>query len=271
MFKIGDFSKISNLTVRALHHYEKLGLLIPEHVDGETNYRFYSAKQLETANKIKFMQQLGLSLKSIGEVLNSEDMSLLENYYAIREEEIGEELEELKKKQSIIKIYRENIKGGNEMEKYNVGLKEVPNRRVMSIRRVLPGFNDEGTLWNELYGELMRQNVKMTNPPMGMTLFHDKEYREEDVEVEVQSTIEGDYDDTDDVKFFDAEGFTMASVTFSGSFEQMPEVTQAIGQWIEVNGYVISGPMVNISIVSPAQDPNPENWVTEAGFVVVAK
>ena len=49
MFKIGDFSKLSMLTVKALRFYEKEGLLIPAHVDEWSGYRFYEAKQLETS------------------------------------------------------------------------------------------------------------------------------------------------------------------------------------------------------------------------------
>jgi len=45
MFKIGDFSKLTNLTVRALHHYEELEILVPEKIDTITNYRYYSAQQ----------------------------------------------------------------------------------------------------------------------------------------------------------------------------------------------------------------------------------
>ena len=46
MFKIGEFSKLSMLTVKALRFYEKEGLLSPAHVDEWSGYRFYEARQL---------------------------------------------------------------------------------------------------------------------------------------------------------------------------------------------------------------------------------
>lgn len=60
MLKIGDFSKLSHLTVKALRFYEKEGLLVPASIDEWTGYRFYETSQLEDAAKIKAYRQLGL-------------------------------------------------------------------------------------------------------------------------------------------------------------------------------------------------------------------
>lgn len=268
MFKIGDFSKLTNLTVRALHHYEELEILIPEKIDDMTNYRYYSARQLMVVHKIKMLQQIGLSLKNIKDVIESNDVNLLEHHYELRETEIYDELEELKKKQNIVKMYKEKMKDGRSMEKYYVELKEIPKRRVMAIRKVVPSYNDEHSLWTALHEEFMKQNVKMDHSHSGMTIYHDKEYIESDIDIEVQNNIMGSYKDTEDVQFYEFPEFTIASVTFNGSYEQMPAVTQAIASWIEANNFVICGPMVNIPYVSPSQDSNPENWITEAGFMV---
>ncbi len=54
MLKIGEFSKLSQITVKALRFYEKEGLLIPASVDEWTGYRFYNTEQLETAARIKY-------------------------------------------------------------------------------------------------------------------------------------------------------------------------------------------------------------------------
>lgn len=268
MFKIGDFSKLTNLTIRALHHYEELEILLPNRIDAATHYRYYSADQLPLVNQIKLLQQIGLPLKTIKEVIQRNDTKLLEHYYELRETEIHEELEELKKKQKLLTTFKEKIQDGSPMEKYHVELKEIPQRKVMSLRKVVTSFNDEHALWNNLHKEFLKQNVKMANPPIGMTIYHDKEYKETDVDIEVQSEIVGEYQNTDEVRFFDTTAFTIASVTFNGSYEQMPDVTQAIAAWIEANNYIICGPMVNIPYVSPAQDPQPDNWITEAGFIV---
>ena len=65
MLKIGEFSKLCQMTVKALRFYEKEGLLIPASVDEWTGYRFYTTEQLHTAAKIKSYRQLDLSIEEI--------------------------------------------------------------------------------------------------------------------------------------------------------------------------------------------------------------
>lgn len=70
MLKIGEFSKLSMLTVKALHFYEKEGILAPAEVDKWSGYRFYETKQLETAALIKALRQLDFTVEEIKEHLN---------------------------------------------------------------------------------------------------------------------------------------------------------------------------------------------------------
>ena len=74
MLKIGEFSKLSHLTVKALRFYEKEGLLIPASIDEWTGYRFYETSQLEDAAKIKAYRQLDLSIDEIKSVFSGTDI-----------------------------------------------------------------------------------------------------------------------------------------------------------------------------------------------------
>ena len=56
VFKIGELSRLTNLTIRALHHYETIGSLNPKRIDEFTHYRYYSTEQLEVVNRIKILQ-----------------------------------------------------------------------------------------------------------------------------------------------------------------------------------------------------------------------
>ena len=89
--------------------------------------------------------------------------------------------------------------------------------------------------------------------------------------MEIQSSVVGEYLDTEAITFKTAPKITVASTTFQGSFEQMPLIMEALGRWIEVNHLEIAGPMINIYHVTAAQDPNPDNWLTEACLVVKNK
>jgi len=63
MFKIGEFSKLSQVTVKTLRYYDEIGLLKPAEVDRFTSYRYYSVDQLPRLNRILALKDLGLSLE----------------------------------------------------------------------------------------------------------------------------------------------------------------------------------------------------------------
>ncbi len=70
-YKIGDFSKRTNITPRALRHYESLGILSPT-VGSENGYRYYSDSDLEMVERIRSFKDLGFSLNEIKELVKLE-------------------------------------------------------------------------------------------------------------------------------------------------------------------------------------------------------
>lgn len=69
MFRIGEFSKMSKTTIKALRYYDEAGLLKPEHTDPFTGYRFYTTRQLLILHQIQSLRQVGLSIDDIRLVL----------------------------------------------------------------------------------------------------------------------------------------------------------------------------------------------------------
>ena len=69
MLRIGDFSKLSRISIRMLRHYDEIGILHPECVDDFTGYRYYSESQLPLAGKIQALKSLGFGLSVIKEIL----------------------------------------------------------------------------------------------------------------------------------------------------------------------------------------------------------
>ena len=69
MFRIGEFSRITRVTIDTLRHYDALGLLKPAEVDPFTGYRYYSARQLGSLNRILALKEVGFSLEEIARVL----------------------------------------------------------------------------------------------------------------------------------------------------------------------------------------------------------
>lgn len=65
LFSIGEMAKIFHLSVSSLRHYEALGLVTPEYVDPSMNYRYYSVRQFEPLNTIRYLRALDMPLREI--------------------------------------------------------------------------------------------------------------------------------------------------------------------------------------------------------------
>src|SRR5215469_14376688 len=70
VIRIGDFSRLSRVSIKTLRYYDEVGLFKPIDVDRFTGYRYYSASQLPRLNRILALRDLGLSLEQIAQVLD---------------------------------------------------------------------------------------------------------------------------------------------------------------------------------------------------------
>jgi len=66
---VGDFSRITHLSVKTLRHYHEVGLLEPATVNPGTGYRYYSARQIMSLNRIVALKEVGFSLEEIARIL----------------------------------------------------------------------------------------------------------------------------------------------------------------------------------------------------------
>jgi DNA-binding transcriptional MerR regulator len=77
LMSIGRFARLTGLTVKALRHYDEVGLLRPASVDGETGYRSYGAEQVRRAETIRALRRLELPLDDVATLLMTDDPALL--------------------------------------------------------------------------------------------------------------------------------------------------------------------------------------------------
>ncbi len=106
MYRIGEFSKISNLSVKTLRYYDEIGLLKPAETDHFTGYRLYSASQLGDAIKIQALKEFDFSLDEIRCFYQDTD-SLLEQKEQLLKKQLWELKARLHKLESFRKIWNE--------------------------------------------------------------------------------------------------------------------------------------------------------------------
>ena len=269
MFKIGEFSKLSRISIRMLRHYDEIGLLVPEETDPWTGYRRYAAAQLMTANRITALRGLGFSLAETAALLACwEDRTAMETRLLAQRAAVEASIQEALDRLRLLDTTIERLRKDEKQMNYDVTIKTLPERQVASVRQILPCYDREGDLWHIFVRETALLHIQDGDPALCISVYHDGEYKEADVDVEIQKTVKGTYPDTEHVKFKTIPPVTVASATFQGPYRQIGEVNQAVASWVEDNGYAFDGLFFNIYHVSPHETRNPEEFVTEVCYPV---
>ncbi len=269
MLKIGDFSKLSRISIRMLRHYDAIGLLVPKNTDRFTNYRYYSEDQLPIAGRIGALKDMGFALSTISEILKSYDNpQALAEYLAVKRSEVQSEVEDANRRLLLLDTAVNRLRKDITAMNNNVTLKTLPERYVASVRKIIPAYDQECVLWNTLMTETAALNLVPADNCYGLAIFHDKEHKESDVDVEVQAAVKGSYKNTKNVVFKTVPAVDIASATYKGSYDQLTAVNHSVANWVNDNGYEFDGAMFCINHVSPAQTQNPDEFVTEVCYPV---
>ncbi|MFC1942354.1 MerR family transcriptional regulator [Chloroflexota bacterium] len=269
MFKIGDFSKLSFVTVKTLHYYDEIGLLKPAKVDRFTGYRYYSADQLPRLNYIAALKNLGLSLEEIATLSNNDlTPSQMRDIFFIKKAELQQRVREEQRRLEQVENLLKQIEKEGTMPDYQVVIKKVESQIIASIRAVLPNYSAIGQLYGEIFGFLGSQGITI---PAGPTLFicHDPEFKEKDVDVEAGVPIGKTIPESGRIRVYELSGLEEAAcAVYKGPYENIGEAYSALMSWIEANGYQITGPDRELYLTSPADTKNPPEYVTEIQFPV---
>jgi effector-binding domain-containing protein len=267
MFKIGDFSKLSQVSVKALRYYDELGLLKPGQIDRFTGYRYYSADQLPRLNRVLALKDLGLSLEQIARLLNdSLSLAQLRGMLKLKQAEIEQTIDEEQARLARVEARLRQIEQEDNMSTYDVVIKKVAPQRVAAIRDIIPTYADQGRLWQELEGYLAQQRVAPAAPCL--TIYYDTEYKERDVDAEVCEVVDGALPGSERVSVRELPGVeAMACVVHHGPFNTLNQAYAALMNWIQANGYRIVGPDREVYLHSSGRQDDP-SCVTEVQFPV---
>ena len=267
MLKIGDFSKLSQVTVKALRLYDQLGLLKPADIDEFTGYRYYSVQQLPQINRILACNDLVFSLEQIANLLDDNlPPAEIRGMLRLKQAELELHLLAEKERLSRVEVRIKQIEQENNMSNYEVVLKTVQPIKVASIREILPTYSSIGRLYEELSEYFKQQGVKPNNYCAG--IWHELEYKESDVDGEAVISLSAEIIGNERIKIYELPTVeTMACLVHNGSYNSMNPAYNALLSWIEANGYKIIGSNREIYIVGGNELDN-DSFVTEIQFPV---
>ena len=243
MFKIGEFSQLSRVSVRMLRHYDQLGLLKPSHTDSFTNYRYYSADQLPRLNRILALRDLGFSLEQIGSMLNEElSAEQLMGMLKLKRAEIEQQLQVEQLRMARLEARINQMNGQTVPNKYDVVVREIEPQLVASYREVAPDDDRIQSMFEELETYVAQFNARADRPPM--SIYHDPEYRDENIDTEVVVPLKTVIPGTDSIHVRETPRIPKAAcVVHTGDYATIYQAYNALLRWIESNGYQMKGPI----------------------------
>ncbi len=254
MFRIGEFSRITRVTIDTLRHYDALGLLKPAEVDPFTGYRYYSARQLGSLNRILALKEVGFSLEEIARILKqdltNEELRGMLKAQLLRAEE---EARSAQVRQERILARLNYLSLEDEMPDYEVTLKPVDQLTVAAIRKTVPTLEEMPRRCSEMF-DAIEHWVRENGLPLGpsMSIYYNEGFVRENIDTECAFVIPNPDtgktivpEEPIEVRQLEAVPL-MASTIAMNDFYKKPgglsPAYNALAQWIEGNGYRIAGP-----------------------------
>ncbi|MHC1782695.1 MAG: MerR family transcriptional regulator [Anaerolineaceae bacterium] len=271
MLKIGDFSKLSQVSLKTLRFYDEMGLLKPSQIDRFTSYRYYTVDQLPRLNRILALKDLGFSLEQIRQILEQDlAPAELRGMLRLKQAEIQQEMDIERARLERIEARLRQIEQENPMSKYDVVIKKVSPITVVSAREIIPQYGEIGRLIGEVFGFLGRSGIQPAGAPF--TIWHDHDFKDTEVDAELAVPVNlpaaNAINGNEKVKVSQLPAAEMACVIHQGSYDDFGQAYTALGEWIEANGYRICGSNREIYLSGPESSSDPTNYVTEIQFPV---
>lgn len=266
MYKIGEFSKIAQMSVKTLRYYHDLGLLLPCAVDEDTGYRYYNDSGYEKAMRIHRLKALDFSLAEIKEILDhvesDEDFSY---YYLEKSQALERQINQIKRIQKKLDRMIQQKEVTQMSNIYDI-TEKMTERMLVASYRYVGRYEDMGTHFSHVFKVVGKHGSG--KPPV--VLFHDAEYREEDAQIEICIPIREEIIGKN-VETKRLESAKVLSVTYQGPYETISDGYKALIDYANSHDYTLLSPSRNIYHKGPGAllKGNPNKYITEIQFPIV--
>lgn len=264
MFKIGEFSKITQVSVRMLRYYDEQKLLVPSYTDRFTGYRLYSAQQIEQLNKIIFLRDMGFGVNAMKDLLQNWNPEFVKQNLRLQIEKSLLNIKSEEKKVKLMQGLLSDLENPKKEQQIEITLKSLPMQQVVSMRKIVDDYYCESAMWEE-FQEVFRE-VKGVEKLQCFSIYHDLDYREKDVDIEICVV-------TDLLKGKEFPNVicrqipqvdVAACFMIYGDYINISSAYKQFAFWLEQHKeYRMSGENRQICHVSVCDTDNPEDYITE--------
>lgn len=267
LLQIGEFSRICQVSVKTLHHYDRIGLLEPAEVDRMTGYRYYRVEQIDAMNYIRRLKRYGFSLEEVQQLIALSERGDISRRLRQQKEKLKRQQQEmaiiLNELQTHISVFERTGDIMTYQKGYAIEIKDSPEMNAL-VNRAMMGVDEFGKYYGKLFERAPREHVTLTG--LNGARYYDEEFNHESSDVEVFVGIR-EREKADVVM----TPRTCAMTVHRGGYSTLSEAYGAIVSWIIENGYRIDGAPFDLYIKTQFDTPNPEDWETEVYFPVKKK
>ncbi len=177
MLQIGEFSKVCQVSVKTLHHYDKIGLLAPAEVDRFTGYRYYRAGQIDDMNYIQRLKRYGFALDEIQHLITVSDKKELVHALRQQKEQLKRKKQEmemiLNELQTHISVFERTGDIMTYQKGYTIEIKDSPAMNLLAKRGRM-GVDEFGNYYSTLFERVPKERVTPTG--LNGARYYDKEF-----------------------------------------------------------------------------------------------
>lgn len=274
MLRIGDFSRIAQVSGRLLRYYDEIGLLSPEFIDPQTGYRYYSAQQLPQLNRILVLKELGLSLEQVAHLLAREtSTNEMRGMLILRKSQIEQVVQEEKERLSAVEARLEQIDAYGHVLEPDVVLKPIPAQQFLALREVLSGIGARRRLVHRI-SAVVANVVEPQSLGHIAIVSHSPIYDPEALDVEIGYLLTGKAPES--VRLSEERVLTirelpavetMATFAYEGRINDLHRGHGTLGAWVEQKNWHLSGVGREIVIQLPRSETE-EEVLVEVQFPV---
>jgi DNA-binding transcriptional MerR regulator len=236
---IGDFSRMTYLSVKALRHYHEVGLLEPADVDPCTGYRFYDTAQVPTAQVIRRFRELGMPVEQVKAVLDAPDLAQRNALIVNHLERMESQLEKVQSTVSSLRTLLEPAP-----TQIAVEYRSVPRVRAASIASTVKLAEIEPwwlAAFAEIYDTLRAAGVRPTGP--GGALYPTELFTDEVGEAVVFVPIADPLESSGRVRVIELPPVELAVALHQGSHSGADRIYGALGTHVAERALGVEGPI----------------------------
>lgn len=262
---IGRFSKMTRLSIKALRHYDDIGLLNPAWVDPGSGYRYYRIRQARRAEAIRQLRLTEMPLDEISEILGQHDPVITRKLLDHHRQRLIERLDDQQRRLRYLEILIEREEG---IMPYEVTVKELPAQQVAGIRKHV-NLSNIGEAIGEGFGEVVAAVATSGQQPAGIPfiIYHDVIDEDTAGDVEICVPTATAIEDRGEVRALELEATTVASTIHHGPYEEIAPAYHSLMGWIQEHGHEMAGAPREIYLNDPTT-VEPEEILTEVAWPI---